>query len=408
MTRTQSAEEPEVLRAVSWNIAAINNNPFEYWITYSDPTYNDLMHSVETFLTDESNDARIMNIFTNQMFCQLKEILEKHKISGLAELEDTWRRDFSRRMAIQEFLKDASIGDKRLTSMPDRVTNTIILCDGSKMLRPTAINAYHDSLRTMEEWWEKWTKFMFDTPVDVYKGVENPSYSPHYVFLLIEPICRSKYPAITTAEQDISVPLQILCLAILDAVFLHILNSVAPGTWETVRRDICRALIDGKESGVCRILRESYLDADVIFLQVRQKRTSAHAALMHLYHRIHATQCTHMRKSSHVECAHMRIDPRILPRQEAAAILIERIAADDALHRRFAVLRPRALDGRRNQNSLILVHRARFRADACADVTRKVLDRLDGSFVAPVRTVARANRRACEPSRVRTVALATA
>ena len=138
----EADNNPDIVRAVSWNIAAINANPFEYWITYVDPTYNDLMYSVEKFVTNPKNDTQIMNVFTNDMFYQLKGILEKQGINGLVELEGIWRRDFSKRMAIKEFLKDASIGDKRLASMPDRVTNTIILSDGKKLLRPTPINAY--------------------------------------------------------------------------------------------------------------------------------------------------------------------------------------------------------------------------------------------------------------------------
>jgi hypothetical protein len=43
-----------------------------------------------------------------------------------------------------------------------------------------------------------------------------------------------------------SVPLQLLCLAALDAVFVHVANRAAPaGAWERVRAALCRALIDG-------------------------------------------------------------------------------------------------------------------------------------------------------------------
>ena len=36
--------------AVTWNIAAINNNPFEYWITHDDKDYNKLMVDVQEFI----------------------------------------------------------------------------------------------------------------------------------------------------------------------------------------------------------------------------------------------------------------------------------------------------------------------------------------------------------------------
>jgi hypothetical protein len=31
------------LRVATWNVAAVNNNPFEYYITHDDPAYNALM-----------------------------------------------------------------------------------------------------------------------------------------------------------------------------------------------------------------------------------------------------------------------------------------------------------------------------------------------------------------------------
>lgn len=31
------------LRVATWNIAAVNNNPFEYFVTHDDPAYNKLM-----------------------------------------------------------------------------------------------------------------------------------------------------------------------------------------------------------------------------------------------------------------------------------------------------------------------------------------------------------------------------
>ena len=34
----------------TWNIAAINNNPFEYWITHDDADYNALMEGVQSFI----------------------------------------------------------------------------------------------------------------------------------------------------------------------------------------------------------------------------------------------------------------------------------------------------------------------------------------------------------------------
>jgi hypothetical protein len=35
---------------ITWNIAAVNNNPFEYWVTHDDPAYNKLMSDAQDFI----------------------------------------------------------------------------------------------------------------------------------------------------------------------------------------------------------------------------------------------------------------------------------------------------------------------------------------------------------------------
>ena len=34
----------------TWNIASVNNNPFEYWVSHPDPAYNELMEGVQDFI----------------------------------------------------------------------------------------------------------------------------------------------------------------------------------------------------------------------------------------------------------------------------------------------------------------------------------------------------------------------
>jgi hypothetical protein len=61
------------LAITSWNIAAINNNPFEYWITYKEnKEYEKLMINVEKFLEEPGdNDVAINEVFTEEMFSKL-------------------------------------------------------------------------------------------------------------------------------------------------------------------------------------------------------------------------------------------------------------------------------------------------------------------------------------------------
>ena len=320
------------IQVATWNIAAVNNNPFEYWVAYPHNSYDTLMQSVEDFLESGEKDFPITVAFNDDMFQELRNELKLLGVNGLDKLDTYWFDDFRHRKAISQFLKDKTLGVKRMISMPDRITNTIFLSSGGVRMRPTVMNAYEGSLPSIDAWWSQWRDFMFHTTVDVVQGSQATHCGPVIVGDLISPLSRAKYPAITVDEQEISTALQILCLAIMDAILVLVLNSAAPGVWEDVRRSLCDALILNKDARVCQILATAYTDTDIIFIQ------------------------------------------------EAAAAFAERVRLDAALHRRYAVLQPRNLDGKRDQNSLILIARARFLEATAADVTQRVLDRVGGQW----------------------------
>ena len=325
-----------VLHTASWNIAAINNNPFEYWITNPNSKYEKLMVGIQSFIQNPANDIPLKNIFTDEMFRELCAEMKSQGISGCEEFSRFWTEEFRSKFAITGFLKDKTLGLKRLASMPDRITNTINLSSGGRSMRPTVINAYSSgSLESVEAWWKQWKIFMFHTSVHVSSGRSSEIMEPQVVCNLLSPILRSKYPAITKEEQAVSVPLQILCLAILDSILVYMVNHVSPLSWESVRRELCEALIINKSRKVQSILAQSYSDMDVIFIQ------------------------------------------------EAAAIFVQNIQNDLEMHGRYAVLLPWNLDGKRDQNSMILVRRERFRESSAVDLTRSIFNDIEGSWVAP-------------------------
>ena len=151
----------------SWNLSAVNSNPFEYWVTHQDPNYNSLMMGVQNQIEAKERDLQINQIFTDGMFAELIFELHGQNISGLDDLQTYWAREFRLQMAIEDFLKNSSIGLKRLVSLPDRITNTINLADGGTCLRPTVINAYSSPLTSIDIWWRHWKEFMFHTFVQV-------------------------------------------------------------------------------------------------------------------------------------------------------------------------------------------------------------------------------------------------
>jgi hypothetical protein len=152
-----------VLRVATWNIAAINNNPFEYWITHDDEAYNKLMSDVQAFVSepgDRDRDVRVEEVFSDQMWEQLSKKMKDVGWAGVDEVDKMWKDDFRSRKIVGDFLTDATLGKKRLASMPDRVTNTIRTENGNVM-RPTVINCFSGDLGTQEKWFEAVWKSSF-------------------------------------------------------------------------------------------------------------------------------------------------------------------------------------------------------------------------------------------------------
>ena len=313
-----SADEPDagrVLRVATWNVAAVNNNPFEYFITHHDPAYNKLMADVEAFIDSPGDgDVTVGEIIDDTMFEELVAEMRAHGMEGINATAEYWHTHIKPRRIVSGFLKDKDIGAKRLCSMPDRVTNTINSADGV-LYRPTVINCYAQTMPTVRSWWEQWRQFMFHTKVTPLSA-SHGSAAPREACLLLDPISRSKYPAVTSEEEAISVPLQTACLAAFDGILVHLVNALAPGKWHGVKREMVASLNENKTKRTLAILASpAYRSCDVVCVQ------------------------------------------------EAAAALVRDLRAHEALSARYHVLYPDTLDGKRDQNSLVLCSKARFDVD---------------------------------------------
>jgi hypothetical protein len=197
------------LEVTTWNIAAINNNPFEYWITHDDPDYNALMASVQQFIdAPAERDVPVSTVFTEARWTELKGLMVAAGWSGVETVERMWRDDLSQRRIISTFMKDASIGEKRLASMPDRVTNTINLAPQGTAYRPTVINCFEGDLSTLRKWWRAWSDFMFNRSISLVGSAAATTPSK-----MLQKIKRAKYPALSEDEEAVSIPLQTLCQA---------------------------------------------------------------------------------------------------------------------------------------------------------------------------------------------------
>ena len=176
---------PAKLSTLSWNLAAINQNPFEYHIGQASNNHTLLMEKVARFVQVMPHDLPLSDIFSPTMFQELIHKMKDSQHYDTRQIQvviSMWKTDYSKRLSISQFLKDIDLGKKRLISYPDRMTNTIRVegvigkgrgtghQDGSTHPRPTVINCYNgtsDHFDSMEVWWKEWQRFMFDDIIDV-------------------------------------------------------------------------------------------------------------------------------------------------------------------------------------------------------------------------------------------------
>merc|ERR1712151_93544 len=258
------------LSITTWNIAAINNNPFEYWLTIANnPEYELLMKNIEEFIENptDTTDILVKDIFTNEMFERLDKRLTTD--AGWDSVQSYWVNDFQNRKIISQFMKDKVLGNKRLASMPDRITNTINLASTngkSIACRPTVINMYDGDLSSMDMWYYAWESFMFDHKLSInVKG----TVKDQIPYEMLQPIKKAKYPDITEEEEKVSLPLQTLCGAIFDGILVHMMNTVSkPDVWQPLKKTIVDSLTTKKVPKTLEILEDRYMPiSDIITLQ---------------------------------------------------------------------------------------------------------------------------------------------
>lgn len=203
--------------------------------------------------------------------------------------------------------------------MPDRVTNKVSI--GQKAAyRPSVISCFEGKISDLHNWWEQWKLFMFATKVTVVSKT-NETLSKR-VFEMLNPISRKKYPAVTEYEEMCSLPLQLICLAAFDASLVYIMSVVAPDEWHRIKMSLVAALHKNKFSKIFEILESPmYICCDAIFLQ------------------------------------------------EVAAAMVHHLQEHPSIQSGFHILSPESLDGKRDQNSIILLSKSRFHVVGLSPVT---------------------------------------
>jgi len=261
--KNQNADR--TLIVTTWNIASINNNPFEYWITYNkNPEYQKIMERIDTFIEQPGeNDIPVKEVFTESMFTELEKRM--HTL-GWDNVRPYWN-NYKNRKIVSEFIMDRTLSKNRLGSNLSRFTDTIdIVGSEGPACRPSVISMYDGDLSTLDKWWSSWKAFMFDNPLTI--RLNDGGIGSLIPYQVVAPIMKSKYPAITEEESIHSLPLQTMCGAIFDAILIHIMNTVSTfEVWHPLKLEMAEALIQNKVPRTLDLLYKTYGKSDVITLQ---------------------------------------------------------------------------------------------------------------------------------------------
>ena len=354
MTASSARVVPRAIRACTWNVAAINNNPFEYYASSSSSTttgddgaasttsaYDAFTRAVEAQLAREGAGDAMRDVMTDSMITAVcerarlgrpKECTETTVSSARAHYENR-----TRSYAVSDFLRDAEIGAKRLCSMPDRVTNTASTATGTTT-RPTVINCYDVPLMNEEEWFERWLEYVFETRVRGLDGKETT------MFERFIPIKRAKYPAASEEEEEASIPLQALYLCAFDAALVRVATRAAGSFegWQKIRAELVDSLVKFKTERTLDVLEKCLLSPD----EDEDEAAAAAAADGTL---------------------------SVCFLQEVGASFVEAMRLREGLVSRYDIHCPEEMDAKRDQNSIVLVSKSFVDGADAVEVTRDVM-----------------------------------
>ena len=253
------------IRVSSWNVAAINDNPFEYYVTIDSSAngntnvkqknYERTMEQIDEKLINADRHAiKVKDIVSREMLLDAKREILKTLDWTESECDlaiEFFTQHFAERKILSDFLLDADIGAKRLCSMPDRLTTKV----SSEKCRPCVTTSYSDVavLSDDSKWWQEWLRYVFDEKGGVAKRLK---------FL-----DNKKYPAITDEEVKISRPLQVFCLAAFDKSLIRLIGEV-DANWAETKKILVDALVERKVTATIDILeRVAREGREVICLQ---------------------------------------------------------------------------------------------------------------------------------------------
>ena len=82
------------LRVATWNVASINNNPFEYFVSHDVPAYLKVMQDIEKFMISPGeHDVTLGEIMSNRILEELAALIENAGIGDLEQASEYWEEN---------------------------------------------------------------------------------------------------------------------------------------------------------------------------------------------------------------------------------------------------------------------------------------------------------------------------
>ena len=82
---------------------------------------------------------------------------------------------------------------------------------------------------------------------------------------MLKTISKAKYPAISEQEEKDSLRPQTMCAVIVDAILVHMMNTVSPPeTWQSIKKTLVESLNKRKNAITLQILESEYSGAHII------------------------------------------------------------------------------------------------------------------------------------------------
>jgi hypothetical protein len=269
---TSPISQPASLKVLSCNVSCKQgNNVFEFW--NSESKVYDLVCNVHYALQSpkQSLDCMLVDIFPESMMGRFAIALTATAL-GTTPYYDAVKIMYDRYLTLKNqsvlsILSSKQVGKKRLVSMPDRF-NPNRPAVTTSWLSPGGVAMDAHLFSDSDAWLGVWFAYVLDKHCPYIAGRDNARYL----------LSREKYPALSQADVDGGLPLQLLYLLIYDLTTIHVFNHVKDtAVWSKIRRDAVLSAAF-RDTQMWTLLKK--IDADVVCCQEMSARDQEDAEKM--------------------------------------------------------------------------------------------------------------------------------